>query len=339
MEGFVVESLQALLPSTLAAPLRHVKPQTWPRVEEIRLRKEKPMWIRMDGKDQLLGENGFVQKISEAYKPSGEEMQSFLQRLSQYSVYTVDEQLRRGYMTIPGGHRVGVSGRVLWQAGRVERLAEVFSFNIRLQHEEIGMARALFPYVLEKSHFLSTLIVAPPGAGKTTLLRDLTREISYGLKIRPCRVGLVDERSELAGMVHGIASYDIGPRTDVMDGCPKDQAMIMMLRSMAPDVLVTDEIGSTDDVAALLEAGRSGVRILASVHGYSLAECMQRPALAPLFTKGQEIFARVVVLSSRLGPGTVEEVWVAGRNEWSRPMRLQGGEPQHADTSRLSRRS
>ncbi|MDP3486426.1 MAG: ATPase, T2SS/T4P/T4SS family, partial [Bacillota bacterium] len=147
-----------------------------------------------------------------------------------------------------------------------------------------------------------TLVISPPQAGKTTLLRDIARQLSD----KGQRVCIVDERSEIAGCYNGCPQLDVGLRTDVMDGCPKAEGMLMALRALSPDVIITDEIGRAEDAAAIEEALNSGVRVIASAHGSTYEEVAARPNLSTLLQRG--LFQRVVILSNRRGPGTIEYI-------------------------------
>lgn len=190
----------------------------------------------------------------------------------------------------------------------------VSGLNFRLCRPVFGIGRSVMRALIKPGGgIFSTLIVAPPAAGKTTLLRDLIRTLSYGapeLGIRPHRVGVADERGEIGGGFRGVAQIDLGPRTDIIELCPKRHALKMILRGMGPEVLATDEIGHPQDGEAVLDAVLSGVSVICTAHGASLDELYGRPSLRPLLE--ERIFLRTVVLSRRLGPGTLEQI---GRGE------------------------
>ena len=215
----------------------------------------------------------------EAYRVTGEDVKTALELLTGYSVYAFEEEIRQGYFTVEGGHRIGVAGRAVTEGGRVRRLNYISFLNFRVAHECTGCSRELFRRLYGDGQYYHTLLFAPAGCGKTTFLRDLIRLLSEaGL-----RVGVADERSELAACHHGVPQHDLGVRTDVMDGCPKAKAMGMLLRSMTPQILAADEIGMEEDVFAIRAAAGSGCKVVASAHGGSLAELKRNPVLCTLW--------------------------------------------------------
>ena len=203
-----------------------------------------------------------------------------------------------------GGHRVGVAGKVIMEKDRVKNIQYISSLNIRISHEVIGCADALMPYITVNRQICHTLIISPPCCGKTTLIRDLIRQISDGNQyLRGCSVGVVDERSELGGCYLGIAQNHLGTRTDVLDCCPKAEGMIMLIRSMAPQVIAVDEIGTIEDIHAIEYAMQCGCRMIASVHGLNMDEASKKPVLGTLIRR--RMFQRYVVLGNENGPGEI----------------------------------
>lgn len=308
------------LPEPLAAAVAGM-PEAWAaRVTELRVRRGRPLLALTGDGEAFVGAGGRIcADPSRALHPDAAALQALVDRVCGGSVYAVAEQLRQGYVTLPGGHRVGFAGRtVLDPRLSVHALTDVSGVAIRIARALPGVARPVLGRLLvgrpgQDAGLASTLVLSPPGAGKTTLLRDLARLASWGvpeLGLPGSQVVVVDERSELAGTFRGVPQHDVGPRTDVLDGCPKAEGIRWALRALSPRVLVTDEIGAPQDTEALARAAHSGCTLFASAHADDLAQARRRPGLAALFELG--VFDRVVVLSRRNGPGTVEQVAALG---------------------------
>jgi stage III sporulation protein AA len=309
---FALEPVLRYLPASVGQALRGLGPQTLSQLEEIRLRAERPLSVTGALGEPFLTPRGLpTLDPGAALHVRRADISQTLERMAGFSVYALEAQLRQGFLTLPGGHRVGLVGRALAEDGRVRTLKDVAGINVRLAHSVPTQARRLLPLLLDgQGSVHSTLLVSPPRAGKTTLLRELVRLVSTGVGewgLPGQTVAVVDERSELAGCDQGVPTLDLGPRTDVMDACPKAEGLGMLVRAMGPRVVATDELGREEDARAVLEALACGVQVLATVHGASLSQVRQRPSLASLWA--HQAFSRVVVLSRRRGPGTLEGVW------------------------------
>ncbi|WP_424204970.1 stage III sporulation protein AA [Baia soyae] len=280
-------------------------------LEEIRIRQNRPLEVITSEQSWFVSCNRQLNTTpKDSVLPSREECAKLLNLLSNHSLYAMEEELRRGYITIEGGHRVGLAGKVVMEQGRVKHLRDVTGFNIRIAREVKGVGEELLPILFGHNQNLhNVLIVSPPQCGKTTLLRDLARLISLGdeKKYPSKKIGIVDERSEIAGCVGGVPQHDVGPRTDILDGCPKAEGMMMMIRSMSPDVMIVDEIGRLEDLYAMHEAIHAGVKVISTAHGHTWEEVSRRAELGDLLKQG--IFDRVILLSRRRGPGTIEAIY------------------------------
>lgn len=284
-------------------------------LEEIRLRAGKPLMVFYKKNDWFVTGNGrLTRSLSEAYLVEQREIIKTLELMSENSIYAYQDEIKSGYITLRGGHRIGLSGKVVLQEGKIRNIKDFNGLNIRIAKEVRGCAKNIIKYIIKNSSDIyNTLIVGPPQSGKTTILRDLSRMLSSGEQeydFNGMKVGIVDERSEIAACCKGVPQNDVGYRTDVMDGCPKVLGMEMLLRSMSPGIIITDEIGTHGDKDAVLKVLNSGIKIIASAHGYNITELKMREELLSLIKSAA--FERYIVLSSRNGPGTLEEVVDAG---------------------------
>ncbi|MBP2652995.1 MAG: stage sporulation protein [Firmicutes bacterium] len=312
------KTVYPVLAPKLAGILKEALPQVLDQAMEIRLRTGRPLLVVTSSGDVFLSANGKAAAFPQAaYICSHEDLAQTMQLISKNSLYAFEEELRMGFLTVAGGHRVGLAGQAVLAGGKIVTLKNISSMNFRLAREVYSAANTVIPYVIaQNGNIYNTLIVSPPRCGKTTLLRDLARQISNGV---PClsfggvQVGLVDERSEIAACLDGVPTADLGPRIDVLDSCPKADGLLMLIRSMAPQVLVTDELGRQADVSALNEALHAGVSVIASVHGRDMNDIIARPYVGELIR--EKFFDRYIILGGKPQVGTVTQIIAAQNNE------------------------
>ncbi len=303
------EEILHMFPSSLRG-LFHAAASGAEELQEIRLRAEKPVIvIRRQREYFLTGEGQLTKEADAARKMDAGELEQVLQHICKYSVYAYVDEIREGYLTLPGGHRVGVAGQAVPEdENRIRTIKNIRYLNIRIAHEVKGAAKPVVSEVYEGGRFCNTLILSPPGCGKTTLLRDLVREISNGNRWgRGMFVSVVDERSELAGSYLGVAQNDLGIRTDVLDGCPKAMGMMLLIRSMSPQVIAIDELGSPEDAEAVEKVLRCGCQILSTIHAEDMRELRQKAFMKRLLE--EKAFRRFIVLGKENGSCVVKKIY------------------------------
>ena len=247
---------------------------------ELRFRCNGPVMLLKGREEKFLHKNGGIcTDAGMAYAISVNELREMMEYISNFSVYAYEEELRQGFLTIPGGHRVGICGKAVMSGGEIKTIRNISFLNVRIAGEIRGCGEKLLPYLYGKERLYHTLIISPPGCGKTTLLRDVIRLVSDGgswknekgeiQNFRGRKVGVVDERSELASCYNGVPQKDLGCRTDVLDGCPKEKGMELLLRSMSPEVIAVDELGGERELELIKKSVYCGCSILATAHGES----------------------------------------------------------------------
>lgn len=284
----------------LGRPIQNILKQNriqFEKLQEIRLRIGQPLIIQYGNREHV-----FEETITK------EIFRETLEYVSHYSLHAYENELKQGFITVEGGHRVGMAGQVLLEKGEIKNLKQISSMNIRISHEVLNCADMILPYIIKGKEICHSLIISPPRCGKTTLLRDLIRQISDGNEwMKGCTVGVVDERSELGGCYLGVPQNQLGIRTDVLDCCPKAKGMLMLIRSMSPQVIAVDEIGSYEDVHSLEYAMHCGSKIIATVHGNSMDEIRKKPLFEQLVKEHR--FERYIVLGKRQRVGEIEGIY------------------------------
>ncbi len=278
------------LPEPIKVQICNLDRDTIRKIEEIRVYRGKNIRLYTNEKDIVL--KGVV---------DGQTINNLLNNLMKYSYHSYEEDLAKGFITIDGGHRVGICGKTVINEGRVSLIRDVSSLNIRYSKEIIGCSDNIINLINENGKINNTLVVSPPNCGKTTLLRDIARNLSN----KDYKISICDERSEIAGMYNGITNYTFGNKTDILDGCPKNQGINMLIRSMSPDVIITDEIGTKSDVDSINTCLNSGVRIITSIHGNSIDDLKNSQIYETIERK---IFKLIIFLTNIPKVGTIREV-------------------------------
>jgi len=290
--------------------IEKVYPGSLRDLQEIRLRANKPVMLVNSNGDWFISRTGGLSRHPEgSNRIDSEEILKTLELMSDNSIYAFQEDIRNGFITLAGGHRVGIAGKVVLENGIIKNIKDVSALNIRICREVKGCSEKVIKYILNNDTVYNTMIISPPQCGKTTMLRDIARVISNGIpeyNFRGVKVGIVDERSEIAACYRGVPQNDVGVRTDVMDTCPKKLGMELLLRSMSPQVLITDEIGNQGDADAVAAVLNAGVKIITAAHGYNISELASRYEVIKMIER--KTFERYIVLSGKNGPGTVEEI-------------------------------
>ena len=264
-------------------------------MQEIRIISEKNVSVVKSG---VLLDTGILIK--------SDEMKKIMNSMCRGSMYAMQQSLTKGYLTLAGGHRVGVCGRCVTEKETVTHMTDISAICIRISRQVQGAADSIMEYLEYNGKLYNTLLISPPGGGKTTVLRDIARQLGNHRKV--C---IADERGEIAACRDGIPTYDVGRFTAIMDSVPKAQGIVMMLRSMSPEIIITDETGTLEEEQAVSRLINCGVKIITSAHGYSEKDVLQRQYPGALVEKG--VFERIIVLSGHPHPGTVEKIITDGR--------------------------
>lgn len=247
-------------------------------LEEIRIRVSKPIILKCGNKDKIL-----------KYIVTTQDILEIVEKITENSMYSYQKQICSGYITLKGGHRVGITGNVVMEENKIININYIYSLNFRIARQIIGASEKIVKEIINKDKVYNTLIVSQPGAGKTTILRDLIRNISTRKTI-----GVVDERGEIAAMYKNEPQNDMGLKVDILSNISKDLGMKMLVRSMSPDIICADEIGTKEDIEAIKYAITSGVKGIFTAHGDNIESIKQSPILKELLEL--KLIEKVIIL-------------------------------------------
>lgn len=279
----MVKGLVTVFPTSIRPRMRKIN---WDGLEEIRVRIGWPVELIYGNHNEWLG--NYDSMIDRQC------LDEMLNYITGYSIYAMDEEIKQGYITFSGGHRIGITGHATYEALRdtrepqIKNIIDIGGLNIRIAHERKNCAKKIVPHLRKENSIYNTLFFAAPGVGKTTYLRDTIRILSNGEHQKDCeensnkqglKICVVDERSEIAACVDGKPQNDLGKRTDVLDACPKEVGVKMVLRSMSPDIIAVDEIGKEEEFRLLEQMRCSGVKILGTVHAGEMSEMLRNPMI------------------------------------------------------------
>ncbi|MBT9778922.1 stage III sporulation protein AA [Clostridium sp. MCC353] len=284
-------------------------PVDFEQVQEIRLRVHAPLLMVYNNREYYISREGRLGNyINEAYIVTKNELRETMEYMSNYSLYAFEEEMKQGFITIQGGHRIGIAGKTIVDDCGIRTMKFISFINVRMSHQIKGCATEVLPYLYEQGEILHTLIISPPRCGKTTLLRDMIRQISNGNdEHEGITVGVIDERSEIGACYQGVPQNDLGIRTDILDCCPKAKGMMMLIRTMSPRVIAVDEIGSREDLEAMEYVMNCGCKLIATVHGSSIEDIKQKPVLRKLVQ--ERIFERYIILNSKGRIGNIDQIY------------------------------
>ena len=268
--------------------------------EEIRLRKGLPLVINFSDKSCFITENGtLTNNIDKAVTIYDEDIKEALELIVRSSLYTAENSLKQGFVTVEGGNRIGISGSAVITDSKISSLKNISGLNYRIAKEICGAAENVIDNIYRNGKVLNTLIISPPCCGKTTILRDIARYLS----IKGIKVSVADERIEISAVSCGEPGFDLGYSLDVLEGAPKTDAFKILIRSMSPEVIITDELGDDEDYFAIKKAISSGVSVIASVHSDS------RETFLKNHYDFKHLFNCYITLNRKNGPGTIGEIY------------------------------
>lgn len=293
--------LDSILPSKIALALNKVNEK---QILELRLRVNFGVVVN-SGKQYYLSKNGLTSNYDEAIICSQKDLMDIVFNATNHSLFAHNDELKEGYLTLNNGARLGVAGNVVMENGEVKTIKNFSSVNLRFAKEVKNCCLNALPYICEDGKLLSTLIISPPGCGKTTFIRDLSYQLSKR-KIEE-NILIVDERNEICAAQNGIATLSVGSDVDFYTYSTKQFGIINGIRTMAPSVIILDEISTKRDLSALEFAFCSGVKIVATTHSNNYEELFKKPLFKNVNLN--ECFERFVILSKENGVGTINSIY------------------------------
>jgi len=279
-----------VLPKHFQTAISLLPPGILEGIEEIRIRNKKPLYLVHAGKEKSLSQDGRL-NTPRPIVVLPEDIATVLEKASDSSLYSVIENLKDGFITIDGGHRIGVCGTVVMREGQIASMKHISSMSIRVAREKHGISIPSEAAFFRDGAVRNALIVSSPGIGKTTLLRDIIRNLS----MRGIRVGIADEKGEISGITGGVEGFSLGDKVDILSRVKKAKGMLMLIKNMSPSVIAVDEITEEEDIFAMEQAANCGVSVLATAHASSFEELSERPLYRKLLA--ENIFSSVILIA------------------------------------------
>ncbi len=305
------DTLEKYLPEKIYNALSRIDTYSSSRIEEIRLRVSKPLMIYTDEKGFCVDARGNLG--GEGLLVVNADIEQVFGAITGKSPYAFEDDLRQGFLTLSSGIRAGIAGSAVKTDGYIRSYKNINGINFRIPKEAFGISRQLLPYISKNGRLINTLIISSPKLGKTTLIRDIARCAGSGIGMPSCKISLIDERQELAATAYGEPLFDVGRETDVISGVQKHIGVFMALRALSPDVIITDEIGKSEDLEALREVANAGVTMVTTAHAPDFDTLLNRLFFRQVFD--ERLFDAYVVLSASLGRITAAQIHDASGRE------------------------
>ncbi len=277
------------------------------KITAVRIRVDKPVVLEAGASQYFVTRYGQIITINrcDTLSLNRDEVCDCYLSVCEYSIHSYSDDIKKGFITVNGGHRVGICGSAVMKNGEISTVIDITSLSIRIARQIVGIGDSFVQRVFD-SGLCSTLIIGEPSSGKTTLLRDVTRILGSG-KFTQCKsVSVIDERGEIAGVFSGRILNDLGIKSDVLDGYPKPQGIEIATRTLSPDIIVCDELGCQQEITAITNAVNCGVKFIASCHAKNIDELLNKDTIKKLLKSG--VFDKIVVLGSKENPGLIEKV-------------------------------